>query len=204
MSRFGSDPQAFFDGVYRSTPPWDIGGPQPALDALIDTYPPDEPILDVGCGSGDLAIALAQRGYRVYGIDIVGAAIAAAQQKAALLPEESAVRVSFAVADALHPVRLQRSFGAVMDSGFLHLFDPKQGDRFIDEVAAILPPGGRYYLLAFDVEFDIPNVPRRISMAEVQTRFRAERGWRLLTIHEATFHNRVALTPATCACAERI
>ncbi|NJN16228.1 MAG: class I SAM-dependent methyltransferase [Oscillochloris sp.] len=203
MSRFGSDPQAFFDAVYRNTPPWDIGGPQPALDALFDSYPPEAPILDVGCGSGDLAIGLAQRGHTVLGIDIVAAAIEAAQQKAAALPEAIADRVSFQVADALQPSQLQRRFGAVVDSGFLHLFNPQQGDRFLDEVAATLEPGGRYYLLAFAVEFDIPNVPRRISTAEVQARFTAERGWRILTVHEAAFHNRVAVTPATCACVER-
>jgi 2-polyprenyl-3-methyl-5-hydroxy-6-metoxy-1,4-benzoquinol methylase len=75
LSRFGSDPLAFFNSVYQDVAPWDIGAPQPA----IERYPPTNPILDIGCGSGDLAIYLAQLGYQVVGIDFVESAIAAAK-----------------------------------------------------------------------------------------------------------------------------
>jgi ribosomal protein L11 methylase PrmA len=44
--------------VYQNIAPWDIGAPQPAMAALIEKYPPANPILDLGCGSGDLAIYL--------------------------------------------------------------------------------------------------------------------------------------------------
>lgn len=81
MRRFGTDPLAFFEGVYRETPPWDIGGPQPALAALLSEYPPLNPVLDVGCGTGDLAIALARQGRQVLGIDIVATAISEARAK---------------------------------------------------------------------------------------------------------------------------
>lgn len=36
MSRFGADPLAFFEAVYRESAPWDIGGPQPAMAARLD------------------------------------------------------------------------------------------------------------------------------------------------------------------------
>lgn len=81
MSRFGSDPRAFFDSVYRQIPPWEVGGPQPALWALLDEYPPQGPALDLGCGSGDLAIALARRSLEVVGIDFADAAVAQARGK---------------------------------------------------------------------------------------------------------------------------
>lgn len=204
MSRFGSDPQSFFDAVYQQTPPWDIGGPQPALEALMDELPPPGPVLDVGCGSGDHAIALARRGLQVLGVDIVAAAIDQARAKAAALPTELAERLEFQVADALRPALLERRFGAVVDSGFLHLFEPEAADRFAEELAASLRPGGRYYLLAFAVQFDIPNVPRAITAEELQIRFTPERGWRILALREALFQNRVAATPAICACIERI
>jgi ubiquinone/menaquinone biosynthesis C-methylase UbiE len=87
--------------VYRETPPWDINGPQPALSALLAEYPPTNPVLDVGCGSGDLAIFLAQRGLQVLGIDFVEAAITQAREKVGSLPPEVARFLDFQVADAL-------------------------------------------------------------------------------------------------------
>src|SRR5687767_11906500 len=81
MSRFGAQPEEFFSEVYRETPPWDIGAAQPALLELLQRIPPVAPILDVGCGSGDLAIALAHAGHDVLGVDFVPAAIAQANEK---------------------------------------------------------------------------------------------------------------------------
>src|SRR5512138_123163 len=205
MSRFGSDPHAFFKAVYQNIPPWDVGGPQPELSALFDEYPPMSPVLDVGCGSGDLAIALAQRGLEVTGIDFVETAIEQARAKAGALPTEVASRLDFRVGDALQPSLLQRQFGAVVDSGFLHLFETEPRDRFAEDLALALLPGGRYYLLAFAVDFGIPNVPRQVTEEELRARFTAEKGWRILDIRPAEFLSRVAPpTPAIRACVERL
>lgn len=201
MSNFTPD---FFDSIYRETPPWDIGAAQPDLAALLDEYPPSGPALDVGCGSGDLAIALARRGLHVLGIDIVQAAIAQARPKAEALPREVASRLEFRVADALRPTLLQTRFGAVADSGFYHLFEQDQRDRFAEELAATLVPGGRLYLLAFAVEFPMPNTPRKVSEDELRARFTAERGWRILAARPARFRSRIAPVPAVAACIERL
>jgi SAM-dependent methyltransferase len=204
MSRFGPDPRAFFDSVYRETPPWDVGGPQPAMSALLTAHPPASPVLDVGCGSGDLAIALAQGGFQTLGIDFVDAAVEQAREKVAALPPEVARCLEFQVADALQPSLLQRQFGAVVDSGFFHLFEPDQRDRFVDELASTLRPGGRYYLLAFATEFPIPNSPLKVSEDELRARFTAEKGWRILEIRSAEFLSRIAPVPAISACIERV
>ncbi|HEX2189148.1 MAG TPA: class I SAM-dependent methyltransferase [Longimicrobiaceae bacterium] len=203
MSRFGPDPRAFFDSVYRDVPPWDVGGPQPALSALLTEHPPADPVLDVGCGSGDLAIALARSGSEVLGVDFVDAAVAQAREKAAALPPGTARRLEFRAADALRPGLLRRRFGAVVDSGFLHLFEPEQRDGFVDDLALALLPGGRYYLLAFAVEFPPPS-PRRVTEDELRTWFTPERGWRIVELRPAEFLSRVATVPAICACAERL
>lgn len=201
MSRFTPD---FFDSIYRETPPWEIGAAQPAMMALLDEHPPAGPVLDVGCGSGDLAVAVAQRGLQTLGIDVVEAAIEQARAKAEAQPPDVARRLEFQVADALRPALLQRQFGAVVDSGFFHLFEQDQRDRLAEELAASLVPGGRYYLLAFATEFDIPNTPRKVSEDELRARFTGENGWRILTVRPAQFESRIAPVPAVAACIERL
>lgn len=205
MSRFGSNPHAFFNSVYRQIPPWDVGKPQPALMNLLAEFPPRDPILDVGCGAGDLAIYLAQLGHRVVGIDFVEAAIAQAREKTSALPSQVASGLEFQVADALQPSLLKREFGAVVDSGFLHLLEPDECDRFVADLSRTLLSGGRYYLLAFATEFQIPNAPRAISEDELRARFSAAKGWLIREIRPAEFLSRVAApTPAISACIERL
>ena len=205
MSRFGPDPRAFFDSVYSETPPWDVGEPQPAMSALLAAYPPTDPILDVGCGSGDLAIHLAQLGHRVTGMDFIEAAVANAQKKAHALPPHVASLLKFQVGDALKPSLLRQKFGAVVDSGFFHLFEPDKAEQFIEDLARTLLPGGRYYLLAFAVEFPIPNAPRQVNAEELRAAFTAAKGWRIHETRSAEFLSRVAPpVPAIGACMERI
>lgn len=200
MSRF--DP-GFFDSVYQRTPPWDVGRAQPALAALLDEHPPAGPVLDVGCGSGDLAIELARRGLNVVGVDVVETAIAQARQKADALPPDVARRLEFRVADALRPTLLHRRFGAVVDSGFFHLWDQPTRDAFANELAAALQAGGRLYLLEFATEFPVPNTPLRVTDDELRARFTAAKGWRVLALRPATFESRIAPVPAVAACLER-
>lgn len=68
---------------------------QPRILQVIDclTLVPGSRILDLGCGTGDIAIWLASRGYAVYGIDIASSAIAWAKEKA----HSQAVQVEFTV-----------------------------------------------------------------------------------------------------------
>jgi ubiquinone/menaquinone biosynthesis C-methylase UbiE len=203
MSRFTSDPLAFFDAIYRDTAPWDIGGPQPALSVLFNEYPPTDPVLDVGCGTGDLAFSLAQRGLRVLGIDFVEGAIAQARERAEALPPEIARLAEFKVADAFQLSALERRFGTVVDSGFYHLFEHDQRDLFADELATVLLPAGRYYLLGFAIEFDLPNTPRLVSEDELRARFTPERGWHIVAVRSEQFLSRIAPVPAIAACIER-
>jgi len=204
MSRFGPDPQTFFDAVYQAPAPWDIADAQPALTRLIAEYPPSSPVLDVGCGSGDLSIWLARHGLTVVGLDFAATAVTQANAKGDALEPDVASRVTFAVGDALHPAALEQQFGAVVDSGFLHLFDHDERDRFATELASTLRPGGRYYVLAFAITFDIPNTPLQVEERELRERFSPQRGWRVLSCAPAEFQSRMGAVPATCACIERV
>lgn len=205
MGRFGEDPLAFFGMVYGDTAPWEIGGAQPAMAQLLEDFPPSGLVLDLGSATGDLAIHLARAGHKVLGIEFVERAVAQAREKVTALPPDVAARLKFEVADATRPSALDADFGAVVDSGFLHLLDPDETDRFVEDLGRALRPGGRYYLHEFAIEFPIDNVPRAITRDEIETRFNADSGWRVLAVRDAEFLNRVAQpTAAIVACVERL
>ena len=69
-----------WDSAYRQEvrPPWSIGTPQPELAALIDQGKVRGEVLDAGCGEAELALALAEQGYSVVGLDGSATAVAAA------------------------------------------------------------------------------------------------------------------------------
>ena len=196
----------FFDSVYRSHPPWDIGEAQPAMLALLDEYPPTGPVLDVGCGTGDLALAIARRGLVILGLDLAKAAIAQAQAKAAAEPPEVSRLVEFRVGDARHPAQLPGPFGSVVDTGFYHLFGRVEREQFVNELASALSQGGRYYLLGFAIDSPFPNAPKQVRESELRERFTPEQGWRILALHPERFLVSTARqkVPAVALCVERI
>jgi ubiquinone/menaquinone biosynthesis C-methylase UbiE len=204
VSRFGPDPRAFYDSAYRGIAPWDVGKAQPALAVLFRDHPPTGPVLDVGCGSGDLTIHLAQAGLEVVGIDFSERAIERAREKAGPLPIDSAGSLEFLVADALRPSLLQRRFGAVVDSGFLHVLDPGDIDGFTGELASVLVPGGRYYLLAFRERRRWIFSRRGLSENALRARFTEENGWRIVEMGPAEFQTVKMPMPAIRACIQRL
>ena len=78
--------------------PWDSGAPSEELIRVLNAGKlTGSSVLEIGCGTGTNAIALARRGFRVTATDIVDQAIQTARDKARV----AGVNVDFRVADAL-------------------------------------------------------------------------------------------------------
>lgn len=172
----------FHDSYESSTPPWDIGRPQPRFAALVAEGVVQSPVIDVGCGTGEHAIAFAAAGHEVLGVDLVPRAIETARAKAA----SRGVDVQFEVADALDLSTLGRTFATAIDSGVFHIFDDTDRPRYVESLTSIVRPGGRFYIMVFsDLEPTDWGGPRRIKREEIEQAF--ARGWTVESIEPAIF-----------------
>ncbi len=107
-----------------------------------------ESVVDIGCGTGTLAIAAKQRAGstgEVYGIDASAAMIARAARKA----RRAAVDVRFqqALAEAL-PFS-DASFDVVLSTVMLHHLGRKARQQCLGEIRRVLKPAGRLLLVDF-------------------------------------------------------
>jgi ubiquinone/menaquinone biosynthesis C-methylase UbiE len=169
-----------FDRAYATTPPWDVPCPQPAFVSLADEGWITGKTLDIGCGTGENALFLAQRGLEVLGVDGSVRAIEKARDKV----EERALTARFLVGDALDLAALGESFDTVIDSGLLHSFSDDDRSRLVAEVRTVLLPGGRYLLLCFSEHATLPG-PRRLTQDDIRASFGD--GWTIESIVPSRF-----------------
>lgn len=142
-----------YDDLYRSRadsggPPWDIGAPQPALAVVLDAEVRGPKVLDVGCGTGDLALALARRDFDVTAVDISAVAIDFAKAKAA----SEGLTVDFRVLDATRLDRGLGPFDAVLDSGLIHSLDDDEQERYLRRLPLLCNRGATVFVLAVSLD----------------------------------------------------
>jgi ubiquinone/menaquinone biosynthesis C-methylase UbiE len=117
-------------------------------ERLADLLPvrPGDAVLDVGCGTGDLAQVLAQRvgsGGTVAGIDVSPEMIARARQKA----RRRGLTIDF----RLEPVQAlpfaDQSFDGVISSLAFHHFPAELRGEALANMARVLKPGGQVCII---------------------------------------------------------
>jgi SAM-dependent methyltransferase len=190
-----------WDASYADGPaPWDLGEPQPAILRLAREGAFRGAVLDAGCGTGDNALLIASLGLPVTGVDVAATAVAIAQEKAAA----RGLSAEFMVADALHLVRLGRTFETVLDCGLFHTFDPDERRQYVASLASVISQAGKLYVLCFrDAEGAGPHPVSREALTEA---FAPSTGWAVSSITpdqiQASFAPEGA--PAWLAALERI
>ena len=161
---------------------WDSHSPQPDLVCLQESGTIQGlSVLDIGCGSGDNAIYLAQKGHKVTGIDSSKSAISAARQRASA----SNVKIAFHVTDALNLSSLNEAFDTVIDYGLYHNFRDKDISAYITSLSQVLSTGGQLVMQCFSENGPRDNFgPRQVERGEIEKTF--SEGWRIERIEAAT------------------
>jgi SAM-dependent methyltransferase len=166
-------PSESWDSSYAAStsPPWDIGRPQPVFVRLADAGLLTGRVLDAGCGTGEHTLLAASKGADAFGIDISPRAIQRARDKAAA--RGIAARVE--VADARNHGQLGLTFDTVIDSGVFHVFDDDDRARYVASLGSVLEPGGSCYLICFSERQPGDFGPRRVRQDELRAAF--SNGW---------------------------
>ena len=167
-----------WDASYREgPPPWDIGGPQPALVRVSAAGGLTGAVLDAGCGTGENALHVASLGLAVLGVDVAGTAIEIARAKAA----ERGVAAEFVVCDAFDLGRLGRRFDTVLDSGMFHTCDAAERPAYVASLASVTGPGATLFVLCFRDEGPDAG-PHPVSRADLTAAFGDGTGWRVAAV----------------------
>ncbi len=143
--------------------PWDVGRPDFNLIEVVSKKPVLScKVLDIGCGTGDNSIWLAQNHFQVTGTDTSDIALTKAKEKAS----KAGVECDFILVDFLRNKIKGAPFGFVFDRGCFHSFDSEDDRRiFARNVAAHLHQAGLWLSLvgSADEHREGPGPPQRTA-----------------------------------------
>jgi SAM-dependent methyltransferase len=125
-------------------------------------------VVEIGCGTGQATLALAERGYRITCVELGGRLAAVARRKLANFPDVEVVNANF---EAWLPER--GGFDAVVAFTAFHWIDPaarfersasvlrEHGMLAVVSTQHVLPPGGDDFFVAVQEDYDavVPDEP---------------------------------------------
>lgn len=102
--------------------------------------------LDLGCGPGNQSVFLAQKGFKVTGIDISPTAIKYAKENA----KNANLEIDFIVADATDlSILKNKKFDLILDWANLHGIPENLRDKYIKEISKHTKKGSKLILRCF-------------------------------------------------------
>lgn len=107
-------------------------------------FQPGATLLDIGCGSGDIAAWLAEQGFGVLGVDFSGSAIDRAKSKHLEIPGS----LEFRVMDICREAPPQARFNALLDRGCFHGIPRGFRSAYMRNIISCSVPGTRMLLFA--------------------------------------------------------
>lgn len=188
--------QTLFRIFYRiGFTPWDGHPLAQSVRDLVEGTPnaaalPAGSALEVGCGTGDCSIYLAQHGWKVTAVDFVAKPLERARAKA----QAAGAAVDFVQADVTQLSRtgIGANFGLIVDNGCLHNMSDADRDAYVREISAVAAPDARLLIVAF-----VPGGRvgvRGVDRAEMERRF--TQNWTLLSAGAERELDRAEKTPA--------
>ena len=180
--------------------PWDVGKPD---FNLIETVTKNNilscKVLDVGCGTGDNSIWLAQNRFQVIGTDVSDIAIEKAKEKAS----KANVKCDFILVDFLKNKIEGVPFGFVFDRGCFHSFSSEDDrKRFAKNVATHLEKAGLWLTIVGNADEDRqgPGPPQRTAKDIVLA---AEPYFEILSLQSSYFGSNRPNPPRAWRCLMR-
>lgn len=137
----------------RGDTPWDTGIVPPEVVSWVEAAEseavPAGRALDLGCGTGTIAIYLAQHGWEVVGVDYAWLAIWRAKRRARACNAGCRVRFYCADVSRLDFLSDDPPFDLAIDVGCLHGLSALQREGYAAHLSRLLMPGGTYLLYGF-------------------------------------------------------